>query len=143
MRGIPLKVAAVVDGSMDGCGVTFFAIMIIPSMLGTWRSVQVIKTDDGGHIASLERRYGYIDVNFRIELDGEEIYRSADFSPDLGNAFLERITWDTSEKNLLFLVANQVLFAYDLVTRSPILEHSFDDLEAPRLSLSDLGYEGN
>lgn len=108
-----------------------------------WSTIQILSTKDRSHTAELRRLYYYIDVNFRIVLDGKIIYRSPDFTPYDDRPFREWITWDESGKHLVFIVADQILFAYDIETDSPLSPDSFPSLKIPRYSLADIGYEGD
>lgn len=134
---LPLLVAFLLGGLF------FFGVSRVVDSLSTWQTIQILKTGDRSHTADLRRSFGGIDVNFKIVLDGVEIYRSPDFAPDDSRSFREWITWDEKEKALVFIVADQVLFAYSLETKMPLLPQAFPTLVIPRSSLGDLGYEGD
>lgn len=123
-------------------GLTFLLITHLGTVFGEWRTIQVIKTEDRNHTAELRRLYGYIDVNFKIILDGKKIYHSPDFAPAYDRPFREWITWDKTRKNIIFVVTDQILFAYNLNTGAPVPAEEFSSLEIPHYTLSDIGYEG-
>lgn len=112
------------------------------TVFGEWRTIQVIKTADRGHTAELRRLYGYIDVNFEIHVDGRKIYHSPDFAPAYDRPFREWITWDEGRKNVVFMAADQILFAYNLDNRTSVPTKDFSSLVIPRYTLLDIGYEG-
>lgn len=107
-----------------------------------WRTIQILSTKDRSHTAELRQHY-FIAVNFRIILDGKTIHRSPNFAADTDRPFREWITWDESGKHLVFIVADQILFAYDIETDTPLSPESFPSLKIPRYSLADIGYEGD
>jgi hypothetical protein len=119
-----------------------FVLGRILSAFGEWRTIQVIKTENRGHTAELRRLYGYVDVNFEIHLDGRKIYHSPDFAPAYDRPFREWITWDEGRKNVVFMAADQILFAYNLDDHASVPTKEFPSLVIPRYSLFDLGYEG-
>ena len=114
----------------------------ILTAFGEWRTIQVIKTEGRDHTAELRRLYGYVDVNFEIHLDGRKIYHSPDFAPVYDRPFREWITWDEGRKNIVFLAADQILFAYNLGDHAPVPAKDFSSLIIPRYTLFDIGYEG-
>lgn len=127
---------------LAGGAVMFVLIKGIPTVVGDWRTVQTIKTSDGAHEANLKRLYGYMDVNFEVELDNKKIYRSPDFAPNPENSFRERITWSRDETLLLLLVADEILFGYDIPAETAFPPERFDQISVPPQPLHALGYEG-
>jgi len=105
-------------------------------------TIQSIETEDRSHTAKLRFHY-FIAVHYQIVLDGKTIYRSPNFSAAKDRPFREWITWDESGKHLVFIVADQILFAYDIETDTPLSPDSFPALKIPRYSLGHLGYEGD
>lgn len=107
-----------------------------------WRQVQELRSRDRQHIAQLERLYGYIDVDFRVSLDGKVIHRSWDCSPDDTLPFRETLAWDESGDVLVFELAGEPVFAYDVAARSEVDPSRFKSLVIPRVTLEDIGFEG-
>jgi hypothetical protein len=124
-------------------GIAFLVFDRLSTVLGEWRTIQVIKTEARTHTAELCRLYGYIDVNFKIILDGKKIYHSPDFSPAYDRPFRELIAWDESQKNIVFMAADQIIFAYNLDTKAQVPKEAFSSLVIPHYTLFDIGYEGD
>ena len=111
-------------------------------IFGHWECIQILKARDHAHIAKLYRLYGYIDVNFRIVLDGKRIYWSPDCAPDYSLPFRETMAWDETGSILVFQLAGQNVFAYDLATREAIAPELLKGIRTPRITLNDMGFEG-
>lgn len=124
-------------------GIALFILQKASTVIGEWRIIQTIQTTNKAHTAELRRLYGYIDVNFQIIVDGRKVYTSPDFAPVYDRPFREWIAWDENQKNLVFIVADQILFAYNLDTHAQISKDKFDSLAIPRYTLRDLQYEGD
>lgn len=111
-------------------------------ILGRWECIQILETQDHAHVAKLYRLYGYIDVNFRIMLDGKKIYWSPDCAPNYTLPFRETMTWDETGKILVFQLADQNVFAYNIMTRKVITPELLVEIKTPRITLNDIGFEG-
>ena len=122
----------------------FFGLPLVVRLLfgiGWWR-VQILETDDGRHRAVLERSYGGFDTNFCVTLDGRVIHRSWDCRPSSRVPFRETLAWDDSGNVLVFELANEIVFAYDVPTQTEIHPSRFDEITVPTITLSDIGFEG-
>jgi len=107
-----------------------------------WRTVQVLQSADRQHVAKLDRLYGDIDTNFRITLDGEKIHHSYDCAPRETIPCRETLAWDTTGKVLVFELANEIVFAYDLPSQAEIHPSRFDEITVPTITLDDIGFDG-
>jgi hypothetical protein len=124
-------------------GVIFVVpVLLVLPLLGDWERVQVLQSADRRHLAELERLYGYIDVNFCITLDGKEIHRSWDCAPNATIPFRETLAWDDTGNVLVFELANEIVFAYDLPSQTEIPPSRFDEITVPKITLKDIGFEG-
>jgi len=74
-------------------------------------TIQSKANPTGSHKAKLVRHQG-IDVNFKVVLDGENVYYSPDFAP-VEFDFREQIAWDKTGNIIVLEVAGKRLFAYD------------------------------
>ncbi len=63
------------------------------------------------HKAKLVRHDG-IDVNFKVIIDGEPVYWSADFAP-VKEDFRENLIWDKTDNIVVLEIAGERLFGYD------------------------------
>ena len=111
-------------------------------IFGHWKCIQILETQDHAHTVKLYRLYGYIDVNFRIELDGKRIYWSPDCAPDKSLPFRETMAWDETGNILVFQLAGRNVYAYNLVTSEAIAPELLKGIKTPRITLNDIGFEG-
>ena len=111
-------------------------------LIGHWERIQILETKDHAHTAKLYRLYGYIDVNFRIILDGKRIYWSPDCAPDYTLPFGETLAWDTTGKIILFRLAGETVFAYDISTGRSLAPKDFTNIQMPSVTLDNIGFEG-
>lgn len=111
-------------------------------LLPHWQRVQVLESADRQHVATLERLYGGFDTNFRVKLDGKEIHWSWDCRPTETIPFRETLAWDESGSVLVFELANEIVFAYDLPSHSEVDPMEFHSLKIPAITLDDIGFEG-
>jgi hypothetical protein len=120
--------------------------LVLPALargiFGHWQRIQVLRSRDCQHTAELYRLYGYIDANFEIHLDGKRIHRSPDCVPDPALPFRETLAWDVSGNVLLFQLAGETVFAYDLPSRAEISVDQFSAIEVPKVTLEDIAFEG-
>jgi hypothetical protein len=93
---------------------------------------------DGMHRAKLVR-YDGIDVNFEVVVDGEKIFRSADFAP-VKYDFREQINWDASGSNIILEVAGQRLFGYNVQQKRKLSDS--ETLGTKYAPFSEYGFEG-
>lgn len=114
----------------------------IYSVMPRWHRIQLLRTPDGTRVATLERLYGYVDVNFRIRLDGKLIHHSWDCAPHEELPFRETLAWDTSGKILTLELCGERVFAYDMTTGTEIDPSRFPTIEVPQPTLKDIGFEG-
>ena len=101
-------------------------------------TVQRKTSPDGMHRARLVR-YDSIDVNFEVIVDGEKVFRSADFAP-VKHDFREQINWDASGNSVVLEVAGQRLFGYDAQRRRKLSDNEV--LGAKYAAFSEYGFEG-
>ena len=107
-----------------------------------WKTIQVLRSADRQHIAQLERLYGHIDVNFLVTLDSDVIHHSADCAHKESIPFRETLAWDETANVLVFQLANETVFAYDVASRSEIDPSRYESLVLPTVTLKDIGFEG-
>jgi hypothetical protein len=106
------------------------------------RIVQILQSSDEQLTAKLIRRHAFLDLNFIIELNDKEIFTSPDFKPTNKIPFRETITWDNSGKNLIFEVAGERLFGYNLASNRALLDNQLLALEVHQTRPEDLHYSG-
>ncbi|BBO35922.1 hypothetical protein [Lacipirellula parvula] len=78
-----------------------------------WTTLQTAKSPDGRHTARVVRS-DHIDRNYSIYVDGRRVFISPDFAPRRDIAYHEELAWDDSGNILVFEVAGQRLFGYDV-----------------------------
>jgi hypothetical protein len=117
-------------------------ILFVFKMIGHWERVQLLRSADQNHVAELERLYGYIDTNFCVTLDSRVIHRSWDCAPDERIPFRETLAWDTTGNVLVFELANEIVFAWDVPSQTEIHPSRFDEITVPQITLKDIGFEG-
>lgn len=92
----------------------------------------------GSHKAKLIRHQA-IDVNFRVQIDGKDIYYSPDFAP-VDFDFREQIAWDKTGNVVVLEVAGKRLFAYDAEQKRQLSDSEL--LSAEYTPLYEYHYEG-
>ena len=101
-------------------------------------TVQRKANPDGSHHAKLVR-YDGIDVNFKVVVDGENVFWSPDFAP-VGHDFREQINWDATGSIVVLEVAGQRLFGYDARQGKKLTDEEVLAVEYP--PFKDYWYEG-
>jgi len=101
------------------------------------RVVQILESPDKQHKAELIRRHDLFDLNFFIQLDGEQIYRSEDFRPNDTIPFRETILWDVTEQNLIFEIGGYRLFGYNLAAKHRLSDKELLSLKVKKLKPED------
>lgn len=110
-------------------------ILVYKSIVQT---IEVEPNPDGSHYGKLFRHNG-IDINFRVQVDGNDVYYSPDFAP-VEHDFREQISWDKSGHNLILEVAGKRLFGYNAAEKRPLTD---DELRtAEYVPFSEYRYEG-
>lgn len=107
-----------------------------------WRPVQTLRSTDRQHVAQLERLDGRMEVRFRVSLDGEVLHDSRGCTPHENLPFRETLAWDRSDKQLVFQLANAIVFAWDVPSQTEIHPSRFDEIDVPTITLKDIGFEG-
>jgi hypothetical protein len=79
------------------------------------------------HNANLIRHQG-IDVNFRIQVDGQDVYYSPDFAP-VEFDFREQIAWDKTGNVLVLEVAGKRLFAFNAEQKRQLSDSELHSVE--------------
>ncbi|MFT3742727.1 MAG: hypothetical protein QM785_00400 [Pyrinomonadaceae bacterium] len=111
------------------------AFLIYRSLIQT---VQIKSNLDGSHSAKLLRHNG-IDINFRVQVDGKDVYYSPDFAPvDLD--FRERIAWDKTGRSVILEVAGNRLFGYSTQEKRALTDEELQLAEYP--AFSEFHFEG-
>ena len=124
-------------------GVTLaLAVPRCRELLGRWECIQVLESPDRTHVARLYRLYGYIDVNFRITLNGKRVYWSPDCAPDDTIPFGETLAWDSTGAILVFRLAGETVFAYDVSSGAIVEPKVFATIRVPAVTLDRIGFEG-
>lgn len=107
----------------------------------SFRPVQYLRSSDGAHQAILERVDG-IDLNFRVKVDGKEIYRSPDFAPRRDIPFRETLLWDDSGNVLLFEVGGHRLFGYNVAQGQALSNVALLQAKVSPVPIKKYGFEG-
>lgn len=107
-------------------------------MLGGW-TILVRENPERTHRARL-RSKSSIDRNYRLSVDGAQVYASPDFSP--GNFdYREQLVWDVSGRVVVFVVAERRVFGYDAEAKRPL---TADELERVEFhGFEEVGYGGD
>jgi hypothetical protein len=127
--------------SAAGVGLLLLAAAIY-AFIPKWHRVQVLRSPNGQHVATLERSYQHIDVNFRIRLDGRQIHWSFDCAPRETLPFRETLAWDVNGEILTFELCGEIVFAYDVRTETEMPPSQFSSIVLPQVMLKDIGFEG-
>jgi hypothetical protein len=101
-------------------------------------TVQIKTSHLGKHEAKLFRYQG-IDVNFRVQIDGEGVFYSPDFAP-VEYDFREQIVWDKTGNILVLEVAGKRIFAYDALQKRPLSNSEL--LAVEYVPFSEFHFEG-
>jgi hypothetical protein len=107
----------------------------------SFRPVQYLSSPNRKYEAVLERQ-DFIDLNFRVSLNGKSIYRSPDFSPNHSLAFRESLTWDDSGTILVLEVGGRRLFGYDIAQSQRLTDASLLRVKVSPVPLDKYGFEG-
>ena len=102
------------------------------------RVVQILESPDNRFKAELIRRHDFLDLNFFVQLNGEQIFRSEDFRPNNTVPFRETILWDTTGENLIFEIGGHRLFGYSLATKRKLSDKELLALKAKKPKFEDL-----
>jgi hypothetical protein len=107
-----------------------------------FRPVQYLRSSDKVHQAALEREEHFLDLTFRVILDGQQIYRSPEFGgrPDI--PFRETLLWDDSGNILLFEVGGHRLFGYDIAQSRTLSNVELVQVKASPVPDRKYGFEG-
>jgi hypothetical protein len=74
--------------------------------------VQELKSPDSNHTARLVRNM-FIDLNFKVLVDGKLVYVSTDFPASETIPYRETLLWDESSRFVILEVLGHRLFGYD------------------------------
>jgi hypothetical protein len=124
-------------GAMLAFGVYQFVQFQRAFAVKDYRVVQILESQDGQLKAELIRRHALFDLNFIIRLNGRQIYRSEDFRPNYTVPFRETILWDKTGENLIFEVAGQRLFGYNVTAKRKLLDKELRALQVQNLQPGD------
>ena len=134
MKKFVIVIAACIVGG------SFIFITIIPATFYFSMTSTVMKklSPDKQHVAKLVRIKG-IDVNFRVIVDGSQIYSSPDFAPMRAD-FREQIIWDTNSQIIVLEVADARIFGYHVGEKRPLSDSEL--LKLQFVAFEELRYEG-
>ncbi len=119
-------------------GIALSNISILP---WHWEMIQTLKRTDGTHVATLSRLMGGIDSGYKISLDGTTIWSSGDTSPHFYYPCREVLTWDETQKFLVFELAGTNVFAFNLAKRIEVPVEKLGQVRVIHYDLQDIGYE--
>ena len=118
-------------------GVVVAGVVAIWSLVG-FRTVEVRYSPDRRHKAILQR-CGGIDVNFRVIVDGREVFPSPDFAP-VALDFREKLIWDRTGSHVVLEVAGERIFGYDASHSRDLTADELLAIEYP--SFAEFRFEG-
>ena len=127
-----------------GSEIVIALVIIIGGIFATFyylfapTTIQNKANPTGSHTAKLVRHQG-IDVNFKVVVDGENIYYSPDFAP-VEFDFREQISWDKTGNIVVLEVAGKRLFAYDAEQKRQLSDNEL--LSVKYTPFSEYWYEG-
>jgi hypothetical protein len=107
-----------------------------------FRPVQHLVSSDRAHLAVLERSDAFLDLNFRIVLNGQKIYHSPDFRPNSSIPFRETLLWDTTGKRLLLEVTGRRLFGYHVSQQRALSAPELLQVKVATPTDMAIGFEG-
>jgi hypothetical protein len=102
--------------------------------------VEYLASKDRTHLAVVERNR-WIDLNFRVILDGQPIYFSPDFKPVYSHPMRETLLWDDSERYLIFEVLGRRLFGYDVEQERRLSDKELLALKTTPPPIESYGFE--
>ena len=114
------------------------AASVILIYISLVQTIQIKSNLDSSHSAKLLRHNG-IDINFRVQVDGKDVYYSPDFAPvDLD--FREQIAWDKTGRSVILEVAGKRLFGYSAKEKRDLTDEELRFVEYP--AFSEFHFEG-
>lgn len=96
------------------------------------------KASPGNTHAAKLYRYQGIDVNFRVYVDGDNVYYSPDFAP-ADRDFREQIAWSSDGQVVVLIVGGKRLFGYQAFDNRPLTDEELIKVEFT--PFDELGYE--
>jgi len=132
------KKVIIVVSSMIGVVALFIGGIAANFYFRTNSTVINKPSPDRPHTAKLDRAQ-LIDVNFRVAVDGREIYRSPDFAPIRAD-FREQLVWDTNSQVVVLEVAGRRIFGHHAVDKRPLTDSEI--LKVQFTPFDQLRYEG-
>ena len=129
-----LTIAACVIGG------SFIFVVVIPFISFSRMTSTVMKksSPDKQRTAKLIRTQ-FIDVNFKVNVDGKRVYTSPDFAP-IQTDFREQIVWDTNSQIIVLEVAGKRIFGYHVVEKRALTDSEIIKIEFT--PFEKLRYEG-
>ena len=120
----------------------FISVLIFFAVISIWfflpNTVQQTTNSEKSHTAKLVRHDG-IDVNFKVVVDGEDVFYSPDFAP-VEDDFRERLIWNEKGNVVVLEVVGKRLFGYDAIQKRKLSNRELMAVEY--LPFSKYGYEG-
>ncbi len=107
-----------------------------------FRPVQYLDSRDHSQHAVLERNDGWMDLNFRVKLNGKVIYLSPDFSPNRTIAYRETLLWDDTGSVLILEIAERRLFGFNLAQQRKLTDGELLGAKVSSLPLRRYDFEG-
>ncbi len=120
----------------------FISVLILSAVISIWfflpNTVQQTTNLAKTHTAKLVRHDG-IDVNFKVVIDGEDVFYSPDFAP-VEDDFRERLIWNEQGNVIVLEVAGKRLFGYDVIEKRKLSNKELMAVEY--IPFSKYRYEG-
>lgn len=119
----------------------FISALIFSAVIAIYfflpNTVQQTTNLEKSHTAKLIRNNG-IDVNFKVVVDGEDVFYSPDFAP-VEDDFRERLIWNEKGNVVILEVAGKRLFGYDVMQKKKLSNKAL--MEVEYVPFSNYGYE--
>ena len=138
------KFFIVVVGSVVIAVAVCFTLMAVLNFGLTKRDVSVVqelKSPDYKHTARLVRKM-FIDLNFKVLVDGRQVYFSPDFPASETIPYRETLLWDESSRFVILEVLGRRLFGYDTQNQTKLTEQQLMAIPIPEIRIPYLEHGG-
>jgi hypothetical protein len=88
---------------------------VVSSVFGG-RTVQTVWSDSG-HRAVLYKQYSLMNINFKVEVEGQVVYISPDVLNFPDGMYRETLVWDETGRIVVLELMGKRVFAYDAVEK--------------------------
>ena len=97
-------------------GLIFMPTYRVVSSVFGGRTLQTVWSDSGQH-AVLYKQYSLMNINFKVEVDGQIVYISPDVLNFPDGMYRETLVWDETGRVVVLELMGKRVFAYDAVEK--------------------------